>query len=158
MFRKAATSTDIYLDFFFPYLSVETEEIETAVDETMEDWTGLYSLFKEKGDRAVDILYHADPEDFHIPEPGEVYENIEDKDLLPKAMPQGEFESIVNFLSRAEILPTWNSSAPFRILMEKVDENDLAAAWEYASGEQYNFPENSEPVESANSVPEYLRS
>lgn len=45
-----------------------------------------------------------------------------------------EFESIVNFLSRAEVLPAWNSSAPFRIRMEDIDEALLATAYEKVSG------------------------
>lgn len=138
---------------------METEEIQAAVDKTAEEWTGLYSLFQDKGGKAVDVLYHADPDEFHIPEPNEVYENVEEQGLIPQRMPEGEFNSIVNFLSRAEILPTWNSSAPFRILMEKVDETELATAYEHASGEVYRFPENSNTdAETRSILPDYLES
>lgn len=70
---------------------------------------------------------------------------------------EGEFESIVNFLSRADILPTWNESAPFRVLMDEIDENDLATAYKHVSGEKYCFQE--EPIEEKRvEIPEYLKS
>ncbi|WEL23498.1 hypothetical protein [Candidatus Nanohalovita haloferacivicina] len=138
---------------------MDTEEIHAAVDQTAEEWPGLYTLFQDKGGKAVDILYHADPENYHIPEADEIYSNVEEKGLIPQRMPGGEFENIVNFLSRAEILPTWNSSAPFRILMDEVDETELASAYEHASGELYRLPENSNAdPETRSTLPDYLES
>ncbi|QKQ98215.1 hypothetical protein GKQ38_01620 [Candidatus Nanohaloarchaea archaeon] len=137
---------------------MKAEEIETRIDEVGNEWRGLYSLFEDKGDKAVDILYHADPEDYNLPLPGEVYQEVDEDGLLPSGIPEGDFESIVNFLSRAEILPTWNDSAPFRILMNDIDEQDLATAYEYVSGEQYNFPEDGLVAERNVDVPDYLSS
>lgn len=116
------------------------------------------TVFEEKGGKAVDVLYHADSEDFNLPFSSEVYENVDEKGLVPPRMLEDEFESIVNFLSRADILPTWNGSAPFRIMMDKVDEQDIVMAYEYVSEEPYQFPETSEPVGDDSIVPDYLRS
>lgn len=61
----------------------------------------------------------------------------------------------MNFLSRAEVLPVWSSSAPFRIPMGEVNEEELEKAYEHVSGEQYSFPE--EPDERFE-PPQYLKS
>ena len=136
---------------------METGDIPESLEDTAEEYSGLYTLFQDKGDKAVDIFHWADPEDYHLPLPEEVYEEVEDQGRTPPLMQQGEFESIVNFLSRADILPTWNDSSPFRILMEDVDEQLIATAYEEASGEQYNFPETNTSEETSN-LPDYLRS
>lgn len=134
-----------------------TGDIAGSLDETAEEYSRLYTLFQEKGDKAVDIFHQADPEDYHLPMAAELYDDIEDQEQAPPFMQKTEFESIVNFLSRADILPTWNESSPFRILMEDVDENLLATAYEEASGKQYNFPENTDS-ENTVSLPDYLKS
>lgn len=133
------------------------EKLSDRLEQTGEEYAGLYSLFQEKGGRAVDVFHHADPENYHLPLPEEVYDQVDNQNLLPPFLHQGEFESIVNFLSRAEVLPTWNDSRPFRILIDEVDEDLLATAYEKVSGEQYNFPEDIETVE-VEELPEYLRS
>jgi len=134
------------------------EELSRQLEQTGEEYTGLYSLFQEKGDRAVDIFHHAEAENYHLPLPEEVYDEVDDQGLVPSLMHQGEFESIVNFLSRAEVLPTWNDSRPFRILMDEVDEDLLATAYEEVSGEQYSFPEYIDTDSVEAELPEYLRS
>lgn len=136
---------------------METDEIVRKVDEAGEEWPQLYGLFGEKGGEAVDIFHYSDPDSYHLPMADEVYNTVmEENEAISSSINSEEFEKIVNFLSRAEVLPAWSSSSPFRILMDDVDEKELATAYEHVSGEQYFFPE--EPVDEIVELPQYLKS
>ena len=123
------------------------QDVFGGLEQTGEEYSGLYGLFQDKGDKAVDIFYHAEAENYHLPLAEEVYDEVGNQGSLPPFIRQREFESIVNFLSRAEVLPAWNSSAPFRIRMEDIDEALLATAYEKVSGGKYSLPEDTETVE-----------
>lgn len=98
-----------------------------------------YQLFKERGERAVQILDKGVEDSSMFAESEEIYQNS-GKEIL---MNQNDFKKIVNLLSRAEVIPTWNSSAPFKILTEEYSSEDVVAAYEHVTDKEYDsLPEN----------------
>ncbi|MFB6145727.1 MAG: hypothetical protein ABEJ99_04465 [Candidatus Nanohaloarchaea archaeon] len=49
-------------------------------------------------------------------------------------------KTVLNMFGRAEILPTWNSSAPFTFYTDGFDPQPLEDAFEYITGEEYSDP------------------
>jgi hypothetical protein len=119
---------------------MDDQELERRIEGIGRINPESYRNFQNYGEKAIYLLEQGAEGAPRFADTTEILEAAGDSS--PK------FTSIINMLSRAEILNTWNDSSPFRVATEDYGHEDVVRAYEHVTGEEYDPERFAEPERS----------